>query len=65
VEKLQNILSVLVFTTYFSALGSAWALNFILFNGIVSIDSLCGLVVTVPGYRSRGPGFDFRRCQIF
>jgi hypothetical protein len=27
--------------------------------------SLCGLVVRVPGYRSRGPGFDSRRCQIF
>jgi hypothetical protein len=28
-------------------------------------DSLCGLVVRVPGYKSRGPGFDFRRYQIF
>jgi hypothetical protein len=27
--------------------------------------SLCGLVVRVPGYRSRGPGFDFWRHQIF
>jgi hypothetical protein len=27
--------------------------------------SLCGLVVRVPGYGSRGPGFDSRRCQIF
>jgi hypothetical protein len=26
---------------------------------------LCGLVVRVPGYRSRGPGFDYRRYQIF
>jgi hypothetical protein len=25
----------------------------------------CGLVVRVPGYRSRGPGFDFRRYQNF
>jgi hypothetical protein len=25
---------------------------------------LCGLVVGVPDYRSRGPGFDFRRYQI-
>jgi hypothetical protein len=25
----------------------------------------CGLVVKVPGYRSRGPGFDSRRYQIF
>jgi hypothetical protein len=28
-------------------------------------DHLCGLVVRVPGYRSRDPGFDFQRCQIF
>jgi hypothetical protein len=27
--------------------------------------SLCGLVVRVPGYRSRGPGFYSRRYQIF
>jgi hypothetical protein len=26
---------------------------------------LCGLVVRVPGYRSRVPGFDSRRYQIF
>jgi hypothetical protein len=26
---------------------------------------LCGLVIRVPGYKSRGPGFDSRRCQIF
>jgi hypothetical protein len=28
-------------------------------------DRLCGLVVRVHGYRSRGPGFDSRRYQIF
>jgi hypothetical protein len=27
-------------------------------------DRLCGLVVRVPGYRSRGPGFDTRRYKI-
>jgi hypothetical protein len=26
---------------------------------------LCGLVVRVPGYRSRGTGFDSRHYQIF
>jgi hypothetical protein len=29
------------------------------------IDRLCGLVVRVPGYRSRDPGFDSRSYQIF
>jgi hypothetical protein len=29
------------------------------------MDRLCGLVVRVPDYRSRGPGLDSRRCQIF
>jgi len=32
---------------------------------INSVDSLCGLVVGVSGYRYRGPGFDPRRYQIF
>jgi hypothetical protein len=27
--------------------------------------TLCGLVVTVPAYRSRGPGFDSRRYLLF
>jgi hypothetical protein len=29
------------------------------------VDRLCGLAVRVPGYRSRGPGFDSRRYQVF
>jgi hypothetical protein len=32
---------------------------------IVYSDRLCGIVVRVPGYRSRGPGFDSRHFQIF
>jgi hypothetical protein len=31
----------------------------------VSANRLCDLVVRVPGYRSRGPGFDSRCYQIF
>jgi hypothetical protein len=34
-------------------------------NGAININSLCGLVVRVPGYRSWSPGFDSRRYQIF
>jgi hypothetical protein len=33
---------------------------FVLFS-----DRLCGIVVRVSGYRSRGPEFDSRRFQIF
>jgi hypothetical protein len=33
--------------------------------GIVIEDRLCGLVVRVPGYRSREPELDSRRYQIF
>jgi hypothetical protein len=29
------------------------------------VDRLCGLVIRVPGYRSRGPRSDFRCYQIF
>jgi hypothetical protein len=32
---------------------------------VVLWDRLCGLVVRVPGYRSRGPGFDSRSYKIF
>jgi hypothetical protein len=31
----------------------------------VAYDRLCGLVARVPGYRSREPGFNSRRYQIF
>jgi hypothetical protein len=32
---------------------------------VLQMDRLCGLVVRVPGYRSRGSVFDSRRYQIF
>jgi hypothetical protein len=31
----------------------------------ITQNRLCGLVVKVPGYRHRGPGFDSWRYQIF
>jgi hypothetical protein len=31
----------------------------------VTVDRLCGLVIRVPDYRSRGPGFDSRHCHTF
>jgi hypothetical protein len=37
----------------------------IISNSIFTLDRLCGLVVRVHGYTSRGPGFDSRRCQMF
>jgi hypothetical protein len=36
----------------------------IYFSTYIAIDCLCDLVVRVPGYRSRGPGFDSRRYRI-
>jgi hypothetical protein len=34
-------------------------------NSNTNNDRPCGLVVRVPGYRSRGPAFDSRRYHIF
>jgi hypothetical protein len=31
----------------------------------ILVDRLCGLAVKVPDNRSRGPGFDTRRYQMF
>jgi hypothetical protein len=40
-------------------------LSKLIINGFQDGDRLCGLVVRVSGYRSRGSGFDSRRYQIF
>jgi hypothetical protein len=45
--------------------GNARNMYRILINVLYMNDHLCGLVVRVSGYRYRGPGFDFRRYQIF
>jgi hypothetical protein len=39
--------------------------SFGFYSRVVFIDRLSGLVVRVPGYRSRGFEFDSRLCQIF
>jgi hypothetical protein len=50
------------FSVYFPYVSSArQALSLV----IVFSDRLCGVMVRVPGYRSRGPGFDSQRYQIF
>jgi hypothetical protein len=42
-----------------------WCLSCLhILNCVFVSQPLCGLVVRVPGYRSRGPGFDSRRYQI-
>jgi hypothetical protein len=50
--SINTILFVHIFSTYFIKI-------------YISVDRLCGLVVRVPGYRSRGPRFDSRHYQIF
>jgi hypothetical protein len=64
---------------YFEELGSAWSrlmfgtlklnIHQLVYENNKSVgkcvDHLCGLVVRVPCYRSRGPGFDSRYYQIF
>jgi hypothetical protein len=42
-----------------------WGTNRIFKYYLERNDRLCGLVAGVPGYRSRVPGFDSRRYQIF
>jgi hypothetical protein len=40
-------------------------IKLIIANILIHLDGLCGLVVGVPGFRSRDPMFDSRRYQIF
>jgi hypothetical protein len=36
-----------------------------IYRSCICGDRLCGLVIRVPGYTSRDPGFDYQRYQIF
>jgi hypothetical protein len=35
------------------------------FKNALNLDRLCGLVIRIPGYRSRGPAFDSRALPDF
>jgi hypothetical protein len=58
-----NLMSKILISYLSSSLKEMYLLqiNIIIIVIIISIDLLCGLVIIVPGYRSRGPGFDCRR----
>jgi hypothetical protein len=56
--KIPISFSILIFR-------SVYTLSQILIYIFTVAYRLCGLVIRVSGYRSRGPGFDFRRYHIF
>jgi hypothetical protein len=57
-HSVQNILSSCLSKNQRLKLSKNIILPYVLYR-------LCGLVVRVSGYRSRGPGFDSQRFQIF
>jgi hypothetical protein len=40
-------------------------LIFNILQSVIIFDCLHGLVIRIPGYKSRGTGFDSQCCQIF
>jgi hypothetical protein len=60
-----NYLFTSLFMNLFNYLSLYMYLFTYLFMQLFLFDRLCGLVVRVSGYRSRGPGFDSRPYQIF
>jgi hypothetical protein len=61
--SLFNLIIRIMLSVFY--VGIYWFNFFFCFCVHLSVDRLCGLVVRVPGYRSRGPGFDSRLYQIF
>jgi hypothetical protein len=59
--RVRTVCVVSLLSGGFTAYELVWFSNFLNYF----VDRLCGLVVRVPEHRSRGPGFDFRRHQIF
>jgi hypothetical protein len=64
-QKIAFFTSNFVSHFFYMILFSAWSSSHNLSIYICSLDHLCGLVIRVPGYRSRGSGFDSWRSQIF
>jgi len=50
---------------YYSVISMECGGKYYYYYYYLNVNSLCGLVVRVSGYRYRGPGFDLRRYQIF
>jgi hypothetical protein len=72
VRRLQNcsfpLCATLIVIAFSIVTGVASIFVFLFpFSSLVYVtgDRLCGLMVRVPGYRSRGPEFNSRRYQIF
>jgi hypothetical protein len=67
-NAVAGCVGTIVILLTFRAVRSGLSSNFNLKTFIIITfvwDLLCGLVVRVPGYRSRGTGFDSRLIQIF
>jgi hypothetical protein len=67
IQSTASHLTSLIFSSILQSVprSSKWSFPFRSDQSSVSIDCLCGLVVRVPGYRSRGTRFDSRHYQIF
>jgi hypothetical protein len=64
IQTLVYVLFQHIFVSVTSFKGTPKSMG-IFYNVSLLTDRLCGLVVRVPAYRSRGLGFDFRSYQIF
>jgi hypothetical protein len=65
-RKNYKLTMAVISDTFLSLLFVVYILAYVIFvlHMKVSHDRFCDLVVRVPGYRSRGPGFDFWHYQI-